>query len=899
MPYASVAELPANVKRKLKTPKKRRQWMHVWNSAYDRHGDESRAFAEAWATVQKTAQLKITKADAGYVEPSAIDEKCRDCSMFRAPETCTLVVGVISPSGWCRHFDRKKSQKIGTVMTDFNFYLPISKVEKQKDGSVLISGYASTPALDLDGEVVSLDAVKKALPGYWAWRNIREMHTPSAVGVAKEANVDEKGLFLTSKIIDQAAVKKVLEGVYKGYSIGGRKLAKSGNTITEIELVEVSVVDRPANPECKFEVAKAAKADAAAYLVKTPAVRRDPREKALGQMAKAVKTLAKAPAPISPNDSRPEENATRKDHDPNGPDGMVCPRHGLAECSKCSMKKRQFISKREFSDKQRQQSASRGHALSTGGFPIENKKDLQNARRAFGRAKDKAKTRALIQTRARQLGVKLPDKWKKKQAQALIVKAAAQKVADLDLDVSVSGSASTPPFLTLDVGKRQRRARPADDVLGKVELGHGLELVYEKSGASLLGEGGTYDDFLDLNKGMSAAGSLSGCFDQIRSVQRTLMMEAKREGGDQKDKALAKELGGIAQRLAAVIGQKASHEGEEALDLSDADDQWLSSTLGEDMTMGAQIANADGLTKFLVENGIVKAGDVKKRGFPTRANRMANARQNLRKARKVRKEAADAVADAHKVLKAAYLAKQALVKAGKKPPVDDGDDDDMGKAMSSLQKAFGALNTMKTFMKAADGQIKKAASVAGRSGQRGQETSDGQGRFYQVPAGVHDLSPADLATASPGGEGSGSVPPMYPTDGGVYPGKVAKRMQKAGYVSAETAEALARAAAAEAKVEVLERTPVVAGNGRRPYAFNVNKAFNTGGDVNNGNADLTKTLFEGVDPGALMSGDEQAHTSATAKIIGNMVTNPGKFGKSVLFDANFRGGAGFKAANGS
>lgn len=60
--YASVADLPQTVRDKLKG-KKRRQWMHVFNSVYDGHSDlptkerESRAFAGAWATVQKAAAI--------------------------------------------------------------------------------------------------------------------------------------------------------------------------------------------------------------------------------------------------------------------------------------------------------------------------------------------------------------------------------------------------------------------------------------------------------------------------------------------------------------------------------------------------------------------------------------------------------------------------------------------------------------------------------------------------------------------------------------------------------------------------------------------------------------------------------------------------------------------------
>jgi cation transport regulator ChaB len=51
LPYNSVKDLPPAVRSKLKG-KKARQWMHVWNSEYDKHGDESRAFASAWAAVR-------------------------------------------------------------------------------------------------------------------------------------------------------------------------------------------------------------------------------------------------------------------------------------------------------------------------------------------------------------------------------------------------------------------------------------------------------------------------------------------------------------------------------------------------------------------------------------------------------------------------------------------------------------------------------------------------------------------------------------------------------------------------------------------------------------------------------------------------------------------------------
>ena len=64
MPYASVAELPAAVRAKLKSPKRQRQWMHVWNSEYAAHGDEGRAFASAWSAAQKRGPVARMKRAA-------------------------------------------------------------------------------------------------------------------------------------------------------------------------------------------------------------------------------------------------------------------------------------------------------------------------------------------------------------------------------------------------------------------------------------------------------------------------------------------------------------------------------------------------------------------------------------------------------------------------------------------------------------------------------------------------------------------------------------------------------------------------------------------------------------------------------------------------------------------
>jgi hypothetical protein len=133
------------------------------------------------------------------------------------------------------------------------FYWPIAKVDAEQR---MVWGYASTEAEDDQGETVTRDALAAALDDYMQFANIREMHQPSAVGIATQAAIDDKGLYLGAKIIDAEAWQKVVAGVYKGFSIGGRVTARDPadrRLITSLRLTEISVVDRPANPEAVFD----------------------------------------------------------------------------------------------------------------------------------------------------------------------------------------------------------------------------------------------------------------------------------------------------------------------------------------------------------------------------------------------------------------------------------------------------------------------------------------------------------------------------------------------------------------------------------------------------------------------------------------------------------------------
>lgn len=144
---------------------------------------------------------------------------------------------------------------LGGFMNDVKLYAQITKVDEDKK---IVEGFATTESVDSQGEVVKLSAIKKALPEYMKYANLREMHQWSAVGktIAAKADEKKKGLWIRGKIIDETAWEKVKAKVYNGFSIGGVVGKKIGNIIHELALNEISLVDRPANPKAMFTMVK-------------------------------------------------------------------------------------------------------------------------------------------------------------------------------------------------------------------------------------------------------------------------------------------------------------------------------------------------------------------------------------------------------------------------------------------------------------------------------------------------------------------------------------------------------------------------------------------------------------------------------------------------------------------
>lgn len=147
-------------------------------------------------------------------------------------------------------------------------YSEIIKQEKQDDGTLLVYGKATDDALDIDQQICDAGWLEKAMPEWFkTGGNIREQHSNIAAGVAKELNSTNDGHYISALVVDPVSVKKVETGVLKGFSIGIRaprivRDSKAANgRIIDGQIVEVSLVDRPANPNAKLMLAKSDNAD--------------------------------------------------------------------------------------------------------------------------------------------------------------------------------------------------------------------------------------------------------------------------------------------------------------------------------------------------------------------------------------------------------------------------------------------------------------------------------------------------------------------------------------------------------------------------------------------------------------------------------------------------------------
>ncbi len=157
-------------------------------------------------------------------------------------------------------------------MSKLNLFVPLTKVDESKRE---VWGVAAEEAPDKTGEIMDY---AKSKPRFQEWSqqiakasggkslgNVREMHQPNAVGKLIDLQFDDtaKKIYVGAKIVDDTAWKKVSEGVYTGFSIGGdygemwRDVEHPTLKRYEAIPAEVSTVDNPAMYGATFEMIRA------------------------------------------------------------------------------------------------------------------------------------------------------------------------------------------------------------------------------------------------------------------------------------------------------------------------------------------------------------------------------------------------------------------------------------------------------------------------------------------------------------------------------------------------------------------------------------------------------------------------------------------------------------------
>ncbi|HEX9115291.1 MAG TPA: HK97 family phage prohead protease [Anaerolineae bacterium] len=129
-----------------------------------------------------------------------------------------------------------------------------------------VDGVATAEVVDVQKDLITTACAVAAFEKFDG--TIREMHQPVAIGkllswkpVGKAINVS---IYLSKSQDGEDALTKVQEGILKGLSLAGRALEWFYKTIdgvrvrviTKMELYELSLVDRPANPAARLILAK-------------------------------------------------------------------------------------------------------------------------------------------------------------------------------------------------------------------------------------------------------------------------------------------------------------------------------------------------------------------------------------------------------------------------------------------------------------------------------------------------------------------------------------------------------------------------------------------------------------------------------------------------------------------
>lgn len=168
-----------------------------------------------------------------------------------------------------RAMTRLKEKELA-MKDEMKLFIPIIKVDEEKR---LVFGKVTEEAPDSSGEIFDYATSKpyyEEWTGYFkkatdgkSYGNLRAMHdSKKAVGYLPQVSLDDerKCIEVVAKVVDDDEWKKTLEGVYTGFSQGGRYVKKwyDGKAYRfTASPNEISIVDYPALKTSTFQIVKA------------------------------------------------------------------------------------------------------------------------------------------------------------------------------------------------------------------------------------------------------------------------------------------------------------------------------------------------------------------------------------------------------------------------------------------------------------------------------------------------------------------------------------------------------------------------------------------------------------------------------------------------------------------
>jgi hypothetical protein len=213
----------------------------------------------------KALSLDTLKRMNSYFARHEVDKKGEGWGEDSAGYIAWLLWGGDAGRAWAKRITSEQENKEKSMASNLttNSYFSIEKADRNADGTMTVYGKATDDSLDIDQQICDGDWLKRAMPAWFkSGGNIREQHSQIAAGVAKEYEAKADGHYIGVLVVDPVSVKKVDAGVLKGFSVGIKnprvvRDSKAANgRIVDGQIVEISLVDRPANPNCQLVLAK-------------------------------------------------------------------------------------------------------------------------------------------------------------------------------------------------------------------------------------------------------------------------------------------------------------------------------------------------------------------------------------------------------------------------------------------------------------------------------------------------------------------------------------------------------------------------------------------------------------------------------------------------------------------